>query len=749
MPVRISCNRHGISSPGRRDFGGSDPSVASLRLSRDDCAVPNRWHESEDPGTRWPSILRRTTSQQSRLIPRRLRQRPSRGRGPRDARYSQGLDQSSCGPSGLPSSVDRGSARASVRTRPSRAGTQDVRGIDRAGEPGVRGVLPVPGIRDPAHPLRAKETSRERLGEDLQFLPDFLVGGERFVEVLAPQACVHDVSDAGPVLRHHRIHDRQGEDAFFEQAGTQPVRRRWIAEHHRRDRRLAPSDVEPHRDQAFLEGLRVGPELLHVAGLRLEDVDRRGAGCGNGRRMRTAQQPRPRLVEGVVPQVVRPRDVSADDAQGLRERPELDLDLVLDLEVGRDAAASIAENALAVRVVDVDHGAEFLTDPRDVPDRRDVAVHREHAIGADEDLLRPTVDFFEGPLEIPDVAMSVDHALRLRQADAVDDASVVQLVRQDRIPFSGELRDESRVPREAAHEEQRRLPTFEAGDPPLEFLVEIHVARDRPDAPTPGAVGLDGLPSGPLDLRMVREVQVVVRTEHDHALAVHHAPRRRRSLEDAEPPVQALGYERLVLLAHPPGRVPLRHHQTSIGKATLPQFPLRITPIASLYSSSGNLWVRIGFRFTFPLFRSPPICIHVLYIRRPWIPYIDSPFVTNSEMSRLSGFGKSPSRWIPPAGRTTRIACWTAASLPENSSTSSTPSPAVASITSSRRDSPDRSTRVAPTFLARSIRYWFLWPIAMTVRAAMARQRATAISPIGPSPKTAIVFPGTFAFVTV
>src|SRR5881296_304770 len=101
--------------------------------------------------------------------------------------------------------------------------------------------------------------------------------------------------------------------------------------------------------------------------------------------------------------------------------------------------------------------------------------------------------------------------------------------------------------------------TLEAGDPPLEFLMEVHVARDRPDAPTPGAVGLDSLPSGPLDLRVVREVQVVVRTEHDHALAVHHAPRRRRSLEDAESPVQALGDERLVLRAHPPGRISLRH----------------------------------------------------------------------------------------------------------------------------------------------------------------------------------------------
>src|SRR5881628_1007296 len=217
--------------------------------------------------------------------------------------------------------------------------------------------------------------------------------------------------------------------------------------------------------------------------------------------------------------------------------------------------------------------------------------------------------------------MSVDHALGLRQADAVDNAPMVQLVRQNRVPFSRELGDESRVPREAAHEEQGRLPMLEAGDPPLEFLVEIHVARDRPDAPAPGAVGFDGLPSGPLDLWVVREVQVVVRAEHDHALAVHHAPRRGRTLEDAQFPIEALRDEAFVLRSHPRRRVPIRHRHPSIGKATFPQSPLRITSIASPYLSRGNLWVRIGRRFRLPLRRRPPIWYHVLYMRRPWMPY--------------------------------------------------------------------------------------------------------------------------------
>src|SRR5439155_710425 len=140
---------------------------------------------------------------------------------------------------------------------------------------------------------------------------------------------------------------------------------------------------------------------------------------------------------------------------------------------------------------------------------------------------------------------------------------------------------ESRISREAAHVEQGRLPTLEARDPPLEFLVEVQVARNRPDAPAPGAMGLDRLPGGPLHLRVVREIEVVVRTEHDDALAIHHAARRGGPLKDPEFPVEALRDERLVLRAHPRGRVPLRHRHPSIGKATLPQFPLRITPIAS------------------------------------------------------------------------------------------------------------------------------------------------------------------------
>src|SRR5437899_5656759 len=121
---------------------------------------------------------------------------------------------------------------------------------------------------------------------------------------------------------------------------------------------------------------------------------------------------------------------------------------------------------------------------------------------------------------------------------------------------------------------------------------------------------------------MVREVQVVVRAEHDHALAVHHAARGGRTLEHAQFPIEVLRDQALVLRSHPGRRVAGGHRQPSMGKATFPQSPLRITSIASAYLSRGNLCVRLGSRFRLLLRWSPPICSHVMYLSRPFMLYI-------------------------------------------------------------------------------------------------------------------------------
>src|SRR2546430_9578778 len=170
--------------------------------------------------------------------------------------------------------------------------------------------------------------------------------------------------------------------------------------------------------------------------------------------MGPAQEPRPRLVEGKVPKVVGARHVASHDAERLRERPELNLDLLLDVEVRGDAPPSLSEDAFAVRVVDEYHRAERLAQIGDLVDRRDVAVHREDAVADHEDLLRPAVGLLERPFEVAHVRVAVDDPLGLPEPAALDDASVIQLVRQDRVALPPQLREEAPRPRDTAPQEQ-------------------------------------------------------------------------------------------------------------------------------------------------------------------------------------------------------------------------------------------------------------------------------------------------------
>src|SRR5207247_9810783 len=118
---------------------------------------------------------------------------------------------------------------------------------------------------------------------------------------------------------------------------------------------------------------------------------------------------------------------------------------------------------------------------------------------------------------------------------------------------------------------------------PLELEVQVEVSRDRPHAPAARPVGLHRLPRRPLHLRMGGEVEVVVRREHHDLLAVHRTPWRARPLEHPRSPVQALPNEGPVLRPHPARRISCLHRHASMGNATFPQSPLRITSIAFLY----------------------------------------------------------------------------------------------------------------------------------------------------------------------
>ncbi len=233
------------------------------------------------------------------------------------------------------------------------------------------------------------------------------------------------------------------------------------------------------------------------------------------------------------------------------------------VEVGDDAAAAFAEDGFAVGVVDVDHSAVGFAGFGDFVEGGDVAVHAEDAVGDDEDAPVGGVvfaGFVEDAGEVVGVAVVVDGAFGGAEADAVDDAAVVELVADDEVAFTGELGDEARVGGEAGLVDEAGFGVFELGEAAFEFLVEVEVAGDGADAAAADAVGFDGFDGGFLEFGVRAQAQVVVGAEHDDFLAFDDAAGAAGALEFAEAPVEFLLDEGLVFFFEKSGRITFGRH---------------------------------------------------------------------------------------------------------------------------------------------------------------------------------------------
>ena len=113
-------------------------------------------------------------------------------------------------------------------------------------------------------------------------------------------------------------------------------------------------------------------------------------------------------------------------------------------------------------------------------------------------------------------------------------------------------RDRAGVRRESALEDDGRLHVLKLGQPLLELLVDRHRPDDRPHRPRARAPLLDGLDRRLLQLRVVRQAEIVVGLERlTTSLAVDGDPPALRRLHLDERPVEMLLLERVDLLAEP------------------------------------------------------------------------------------------------------------------------------------------------------------------------------------------------------
>src|ERR1035441_7825384 len=119
-----------------------------------------------------------------------------------------------------------------------------------------------------------------------------------------------------------------------------------------------------------------------------------------------------------------------------------------------------------------------------------------------------------------DVLVAEDLDLRPRQARAVDDRGVVQLVGEDEVVLAEDGGNGAGVGGKAGLEDHARLDVLEGGDFLFQLHVDAHGAGDGAHGSGTCAVLLRGGDGGLAQLGVVAQAQVVVAGQVDDAAAV-------------------------------------------------------------------------------------------------------------------------------------------------------------------------------------------------------------------------------------
>ena len=171
-------------------------------------------------------------------------------------------------------------------------------------------------------------------------------------------------------------------------------------------------------------------------------------------------------------------------------------------------------------VVDHDQGAVFVGQRPDVLQPGDIAVHREGAVGGDDDLARAVgPGLFQLGLEVVHVGVGETVALGFAQPHAVDDRGMVQAVGDDGVLGPEQRLEDAAVGVEGGGEQDRVLKAEIVGDGAFQLLVDLQRAADeahRGRARPPLLLGRDARLRHPL---VAGEAEVVVGAEIQHLSA--------------------------------------------------------------------------------------------------------------------------------------------------------------------------------------------------------------------------------------
>ena len=175
--------------------------------------------------------------------------------------------------------------------------------------------------------------------------------------------------------------------------------------------------------------------------------------------------------------------------------------------------------------------------------RRQVTVHAEHAVGEHE--AGAVTAPLERGLERGSVGVVEAQELGPRQAPAVEQRGVVQAVLEHGVARPGQCAREAEVGHVAGGEQQRPLAADERSERFLQRVVLAVMAGDQVRGAAAHAAGLGCTHAGLGHARVMRQAEIVVRTEGQAVAAIHREPYARGAgFDDAPAAVQPLCVER-------------------------------------------------------------------------------------------------------------------------------------------------------------------------------------------------------------
>ena len=329
-------------------------------------------------------------------------------------------------------------------------------------------------------------------------------------------------TDSRLTFRHNRIIEARDINALFLQLGRKHLAEFGIIEHHRTDGRLRGLDIEAGSFHFLYEigGVLVQAILQFIgAGKDLEGLDT--CRCDH-RRNGVREEIRARTLTKEIDDLFASRSEPANRAaESLTQRAGDDLHFAAEVIQFGHAVSGLSDHTGRVRLIDHNEGIVFLRQFVDLIQRTYIAVHGENAVGSD-DAEALCLCLFEFGLEVRHVAIRIAIAHRLTETHAVDDGSMVEGIRDDRILFGQQRFEQTTVRIKTCGIKDSIFRSEEIRDDTFEFFVGVLGPADETYGRHSITAGVHACLGGLDELFVIRQTEVVVRAEVDDFLAAFH-----------------------------------------------------------------------------------------------------------------------------------------------------------------------------------------------------------------------------------